>query len=631
MKTYTITHDHLHICFHTETLHFSIETENTNWEWCSDYQPSFTCMGETVFFSQAENISHQYLDTGIGTGILSHYDTFCISGITYAAGFETFVWLEYATGDVHFEWIPLSEDDAPITGVNWPGSMRFDEKKASWYTLLTLWQGLLIPNDWNEELSGIPFAGHLGTCAAYMPWFGQIKEGCGYLAICEQPADASYFAEHPANGPYTHVGINWHPSLGKMNYRRTMCYRFFADCDYNTLCKSYRAYTIEHDTFRSLREKSAKAPVEKLFGSMFVHAGIKTKVQPDSNFYDKDAPLKNNHVTPFAQRTKEIRHYHDDLGIEKLYLHLDGWAEPGYDNQHPDYLPACEEAGGWDGMKTLCDTLHDCGYLFGIHDQYRDYYFAAKTFDLRFATQNPDGSYPEHANWAGGHQTYLCATQAPYYVKRNFKEIAAHGIDLDCAYLDVFTCNEGDECAHPWHRMTREECYRYRGQCFSYLLSNGILPSSEEVTDWSIPTLVFCHYAPYDFMMRKPGSPKMGLPVPLFNLVYHDCLIIPWMMEKYEAEDYMLYALLNGGAPYFIRNGAYQNTDGSFDDDSGLSEAEMVSRCQTVAALHEKIAGCEMLSHDFVDGNAAIQRTRFADGTTVTVDFCAGTYQISDN
>ncbi len=29
-----------------------------------------------------------------------------------------------------------------------------------------------------------------------------------------------------------------------------------------------------------------------------------------------------------------------------------------------------------------------------------------------------------------------------------------------------------------------------------------------------------------------------------------------------EKEDYMLYALLNGGAPYLTRDGAYPNTDG---------------------------------------------------------------------
>ena len=28
----------------------------------------------------------------------------------------------------------------------------------------------------------------------------------------------------------------------------------------------------------------------------------------------------------------------------------------------------------------------------------------------------------------------------------------------------------------------------------------------------------------------------------------------------------MLYALLNGGAPYLVREGAYPNTDGAFED-----------------------------------------------------------------
>ena len=42
-------------------------------------------------------------------------------------------------------------------------------------------------------------------------------------------------------------------------------------------------------------------------------------------------------------------------------------------------------------------------------------------------------------------------------------------------------------------------------------------------------------------------------------------------MEKLsDTEDLMLYALLNGGAPYLIRDGAYANTDGSFSEAAGL-------------------------------------------------------------
>lgn len=197
------------------------------------------------------------------------------------------------------------------------------------------------------------------------------------------------------------------------------------------------------------------------------------------------------------------------------------------------------------------------------------------------------------------------------------------------AYLDVFTCNEGDECSHPWHKMTRRECYEYRNACFEYLLSKGILPSSEEVNDWAIPSLVFCHYAPYDFMLDRPGSPKKGIPVPLFNLVYHDCLIEPWMMDKVsEEEDYMLYAVLNGGAPYLVRDGAYQNTDGSFAGGVEITIEDQIKRCKVVSDLHEKVAKCEMVRHEMVDGNPEVQRTTFADGTVVTVDFQAQTYQI---
>lgn len=95
--------------------------------------------------------------------------------------------------------------------------------------------------------------------------------------------------------------------------------------------------------------------------------------------------------------------------------------------------------------------------------------------------------------------------------------------------------------------MTRRECFDRRAECFEYLLSHGILSSSEEVSDWAVPSLIFCHYAPYDFQMRSPNEPRQGVPVPLYNLVYHDCVIEPWMMERVvDGDDYMLYALLNG-------------------------------------------------------------------------------------
>lgn len=617
------------IRFDESRLSFTITHEGDSWNWGEGFRPRMECEEGTIYFANAKKISHEEWKTGIGHGILSHFEGFELNGADAGIAFDTIVWIEEVSGDVFFEWVPLSTETVKVKSVYWPGYMEFDEKKDSWYTLLNWQQGLLVPNTWKTAVDKVVFDGFMGTAGAYMPWFGQVKDRAGYIAICEQPWNAAYYTEHPAEGPYTHVGIRWEPSLGKMDYRRVMKYSFVKDCDYNDLCKIYRNYVIEKGRFKSLAEKAVKIPsIDQLIGSAFLHKGIKTQVMTNSDFYDAENPDKNNHLTPFSVRTEEIKKFHE-LGVEKLYLHLDGWAEPGYDNQHPDYLPACEKAGGWKAMKELSDTMHECGYLFGIHDQYRDYYYAAKTFDENFATRLADGTIPSHARWAGGPQTYLCATQAPFYVKRNFTEIMDNGIKLDCAYLDVFTCNEGDECSHPWHKMTRRECYEYRNTCFEYLLSKGILPSSEEVNDWAIPSLVFCHYAPYDFMLDRPGSPKKGIPVPLFNLVYHDCLIEPWMMDKVsEEEDYMLYAVLNGGAPYLVRDGAYQNTDGSFAGGVEISIEDQIKRCKVVSDLHEKVAKCEMVRHEMVDGNPEVQRTTFADGTVVTVDFQAQTYQI---
>ena len=617
------------IRFDESRLSFTITHEGDSWNWGEGFRPRMECEEGTIYFADAKKISHEEWKTGIGHGILSHFEGFELNGADAGIAFDTIVWIEEVSGDVFFEWVPLSTETVKVKSVYWPGYMEFDEKKDSWYTLLNWQQGLLVPNTWKTAVDKVVFDGFMGTAGAYMPWFGQVKDRAGYIAICEQPWNAAYYTEHPAEGPYTHVGIRWEPSLGKMDYRRVMKYSFVKDCDYNDLCKIYRNYVIEKGRFKSLAEKAVKTPsIDQLIGSAFLHKGIKTQVMTNSDFYDAENPDKNNHLTPFSVRTEEIKKFHE-LGVEKLYLHLDGWAEPGYDNQHPDYLPACEKAGGWKAMKELSDTMHECGYLFGIHDQYRDYYYAAKTFDENFATRLADGTIPSHARWAGGPQTYLCATQAPFYVKRNFTEIMDNGIKLDCAYLDVFTCNEGDECSHPWHKMTRRECYEYRNTCFEYLLSKGILPSSEEVNDWAIPSLVFCHYAPYDFMLDRPGSPKKGIPVPLFNLVYHDCLIEPWMMDKVsEEEDYMLYAVLNGGAPYLVRDGAYQNTDGSFAGGVEITIEDQIKRCKVVSDLHEKVAKCEMVRHEMVDGNPEVQRTTFADGTVVTVDFHAQTYQI---
>lgn len=585
----------------------------------------YLCNEQKFWFSKAQEITTTEFNNGLGSGFKTVYKGFNDG----EDACEVLVWVEESTQDIYFEWLPLIEDKLKPSAVYWPMPIRFDDGYAESYTLINQMQGTLIPNNWPHAVNQLHFDGQLGSSAAYMPWFAQVNQQAGYLAECLDPADAAYQIDHPANGPYTSISIRWLPTLGKMRYRRRMRYSLRANCDYNDLCKLYRQHVKESGLFTSLREKAARNPfVDQLIGSAFVHKGIKSHIEPDSLFYDSDNPEHNDHLTSFDTRTEEIKQYHE-MGIKKLYLHLDGWAEPGYDNQHPDILPPCIQAGGWDGLKKLSDTMQTYNYMLGLHDQYRDYYFNAKSFDPANACMNEDGSIFDMARWAGGRQSLLCASQAAMYVKRNFTELLKHGIHLEASYLDVFTCNEGDECFNPEHMMNRKECFEYRRECFSMLNSMKILPSSEECGDWAMRELVFAHYGPYDFMLKAPDTPRNGYPVPLFNLVYHDCMLLPWPMDQHpDQEDYMLYALLNGGGAYLEKEGAYPNTDGVFDTDQPKDLATAWQRCKQVLELQEKVAKEEMVSHHFINNDWKQQETLFADGTRVIVDFNTQSYKI---
>ena len=647
-------YDGLCLQFDKENLRYSILAGKTAWETEENFSPFFRVKAceKPIYFKEAKEQKHELVKSGVGEGIRSSYSGFSLPDFYNENGhghtlssdkdktvsgeekknefsFETFVWVEYSTKQVYFEWIPLTE--APldcIESVLFPGPFSFKKERKDWYTIIPKEQGILIPNTWDVSFKQDGFNGRFGTASAYLPIFAQVKDGEGYLAESLTPWNMGYEAVHEAGANESTVQFRIEPSLGQMEYRRIMRYIFFSDCDYNSILKSYRELAREEGKLKTLKEKEVSTPsVKKLIGAAFVHKGIKTCVQSDSEFFDKDAPDKNNRLVPFKRRTEEMKAFKAD-GVKKLYLHLDGWGDAGYDNKHPDVGPACAEAGGWEGMRELSKTMEELGYLFGIHDQYRDFYKKAESYDDDFACKSADGSIFTHARWAGGPQAYLCTSQAPYYVRRNFERLLKEGVHLDGAYLDVFTCNEGDECANPRHKMSRRDSYEYRNSCFRYLLSKNILPSSEEVNDWAVPWLVFCHYAPYDFMLREPGSPKYGIPIPMFNLVYHDCLIIPWMMEKLPEEDYMLYALLNGGAPYLVRNPAYMGIDGAFTLEEEMPWKTHLERVRLVSDFHEKVGESELVRHEILDEKGYRQSSHFANGYSVEVNLKEGTYRI---
>ena len=515
--------------------------------------------------------------------------------------------------------LQIISSDHSVSEIAYPGSLLLDKG----FDILPLRQGLM-SDRFSKDRIDLPFNGYFCSAAAYLPIIGQIDQikGLSFLWIKDEPYDSRYSLDEA----HKRRAINLYEmaSLGTFERIRKTRLKILHTTNYNQIAAYYRQDVIKKGPYVTLKDKLKDLPkIDDLSKAAFIHTGIATKVQKTSLFYDPNDPFKNDHVTSFKLRQNEIHRYHK-YGLDHFYVHLDGWGL-AYDNGHPDPFPINREAGGTSALLELIRSLHNDHDLIGLHDQYRDLYFLSNAYNERLAVMDINGERYSHNRWAGGWQNYLCASLAPGFVKKNYDQLFKLGIQTDCAYLDVFTCNELDECFDKQHLMSRRDCAAYRSACFKEMIKRGIIPSSEEVNAIYVDSLVFAHYAPYDFMLDMDER-KNGLPIPLFNLVYHDCFMIPWMMDI-RKEDYMLYALLNGGLPYFKRDAAYPNVDGAFEGVK-ISLADQARRCKEVLRLYDQVKYQKMIEHQYL--SADIQKTTFESGLEVLIDTSKGQYWIKN-
>ena len=562
--------------------------------------------------TEAKVIETKPWKTGLGEGFLTRFEGIPHTSLTL----ETLVWVDNCRGELFAELIPYEDPKDEWHTVIFPTAFSFSEPGAANYTVINYRQGLMLPNGHKlEEESRVKW-GQYCSAAAYMPWFGQVRGKDAYIAIGVTPYDGGYLLDYKADDS-CEIAQYWMPSLGRMGYRRVVRYTFIQG-GYNELCEVYRQYARETGLLVTLKEKAVRNPsVGRLVGCAIVHQGIYENRQPDSHYYDHEHPENNTRLfATFDQRAAQLTALKEKWGLDKIYFHMDGWGIDGYDSHHPDYLPPNEKAGGWAGMKRLSDTLDRLGYLFATHDQYRDYHYNAESFDEEMAVHDTHGDITVHSYWLGGKQSYLCSSQAPGYVRRNYSALEEHGIHLKGTYQDVFTIVDLDECDHPWHRATRKQCAEYRKACFDYVMAHGIAISSEEIIDWAMQTLAYCHHAPQVPSMA-PEFPR-GIPLPLSNIVYHDCVIQPghlgvgpsYNSDLAPGQNGLLLALLNGNAGYLPIEPTQEDVD----------------KYKLVAALQEKTQYSRLLRHEYL--SPYVQRTTFEGGVTVTIDTEKNTWDI---
>ncbi|MCK4298508.1 MAG: hypothetical protein KAX80_03180, partial [Planctomycetes bacterium] len=105
--------------------------------------------------------------------------------------------------------------------------------------------------------------------------------------------------------------------------------------------------------------------------------------------------------------------------------------------------------------------------------------------------------------------------------------------------------------------------------------------------------------------------------VPLWELVYHDCVVSTWYWGDYnnkipqvwDRRD--LWNILYGTPPMWM-----------FNESIWAENEKRFLRCyRTVCPVVRRVGYEEMVSHQFLTADHTVQRGEFADGTRVTVNF----------
>jgi len=212
-----------------------------------------------------------------------------------------------------------------------------------------------------------------------------------------------------------------------------------------------------------------------------------------------------------------------------------------------------------------------------------------------------EGVIPFMRHWDGGKQTYLNARFQPGHLRKNYQLFTEHGIQPQGIYIDVIGYVPPDEDFNPEHPTSRSEAMRGQIACLNWARNHLGFTATEAGSDWVIP---------YVDCINQSGGTGKCVPVPLFNLVYHDAVLISYGEQRTGGRKNLLAGILCGGMSELPLS---------------AEEADQTSfrLLERMGKLHRRVALVEMTNHEFLDTNRNKERTTFADGTQVTVDWVA--------
>ena len=510
--------------------------------------------------------------------------------------------------------------------------------KSESYCFFPFHQGVLIPGNWAQEedinnpvqfndeprsklyreLMGRPSnwwdqiesdqAGNVTH--AKMACFGAVQPGSGFLAIIDDRCQMdTYLHVRHTPGKPTSYRVFWRPTMGVFGYPRIIGYHFEKDATYVSLIKYYRQCARKLGQIKTLAQKSQENPkLESLRGSVNLRARV--------SLHDKRTFEHKIYYT-FDEIGKQMEEFKARVGADRVSLTLTGWQRYGHDQEYPDIMPPMSYAGGPEGLGALATKVQKMDVLFGLAtDNYCDITLDSASFDEEVTLKDSRGKYFRRSTWAGGVNSLICPRWALRFLRRNF-EVGrtdyppGFGL-LKTSYPDYYFLGNyitNWECYDQNHPLTRNENREALTEILQYFQGKKILLEIEHYIDWAAPYLArVWTRASHETVYGKDQAGRIrGIPVPLWQLVFHDCTNV--------SGDTYLDSVLWGGQASL--------------EFPLPSESRLIDDLLLLAKLHRAVGCDEMLDHRFLSQDYQIQQTTFSSGARVWVDFKRRQFKIT--
>lgn len=493
-----------------------------------------------------------------------------------------------------------------------PASLRFPhpfQGEPGDYLVIPMNEGIAYPVDdaTIPPIHLIAYGGH-GICMAF---FGVTDGDCGQMSIIETPDDASIRVER-VDGRLLIVP-EWDAQRGEFGYVRRLRHVFFSRGGHVAMAKRYRAYAQQTGQFKTLAEKrQSNSDVDRLIGAVNVWC------------WDRNA----------VSLVRELQ----AAGIERIL-----WSN----QQSPDNVRA----------------LNDLGVLTSRYDIYQD--VMAPTNFARLQWIHPDwttNAWPQdilrdrRGNWVKGWAVeakdggmipcgVICDRQAlPYARERIPADLVTH--PYRCRFIDTTTAAPWHECYDPNHPMTRTESRRWKMELLRYVCDeNHLVTGCETGHDAAVP---FVHYlegmlslGPYrvpdagrrmsEIWIEVPEAvAKFQLGhdyrLPLWELVYHDCVVAQWYWGDYNNklpalwDKRDLFNVLYGTPPMFMFNRRLWEEN----------RTRFVQSYRNTCPHVRQVGYQEMTDHRFLTPDRNVQQTVFANGVRITVNFGSADHRLAN-